>query len=211
MYSFQRHQMVDQQLKARGIKNRRVLEAMETIPRHLFVSDSWRERSYEDRPLPIGYGQTISQPYIVALMTELVRPSTGDRALEIGTGCGYQTAVLSKLVKQVYSIEIVPQLAEESQRLLQNLGFANVQVRCGDGRRGWPEEAPFEIILAAAAPVSIPSPLLAQLAPGGRLVIPVGQDSQMLNLYEKQADGRVECLPIAPVTFVPMTGGNRAE
>lgn len=208
MTSHQRQQMVDTQIRGRGLKNRTVLKAMETIPRHWFVPHQWRNRAYEDRPLPIGYGQTISQPYIVALMTELVRPCETDRVLEIGTGCGYQTAVLAELVQEVYSIEIVHQLAEESHQRLQKLGYQNIHIRCGDGHQGWPEVGPFQIILVAAAPESIPDALLEQLAPEGRLVIPVGRESQMLRLIEKRADGSLKSTDISPVSFVPMVGGS---
>jgi protein-L-isoaspartate(D-aspartate) O-methyltransferase len=205
-YSGQRRRMVDQQLRARGIRDERVLEAMTSVPRHQFVAPELADAAYDDRPLPIGHGQTISQPYVVALMTELVRPLPGERALDIGTGCGYQAAVLAELVEEVYSIEIVEPLAEQARQHLEQLGYHNVQVRHGDGYRGWIEHAPFDVIIVAAAPDHVPRPLLDQLAPGGRLVIPVGRFAQELMLLEKQFDGSVRERQIAPVRFVPMTG-----
>lgn len=207
MCTYQIQKMVEKQLEGRGLRDSRVLAAIRSIPRHLFVPPQWQARAYEDRSLPIGYGQTISQPYIVGLMSELVRPSEFDRALEIGTGCGYQTAVLSKLVKEVYSIEIVPDLAMEARERLRQLGHTNVYIRCADGQQGWADKAPFEVILVAAAPESIPVALLEQLAPQGRLVIPVGGDHQTLILVEKLANGKLTRRSITPVAFVPMTGG----
>jgi protein-L-isoaspartate(D-aspartate) O-methyltransferase len=206
LQSRKRLEMVNYQIRRRGIKDRRVLEAMERIPRHLFVADDLQSRAYDDGPLPIGYGQTISQPYIVALMTELVRPEPGDRALDIGTGCGYQAAVLSELVEKVYSIEILEPLAEEAKLRLNRLGHKNVELRCGDGYQGWAEHAPFQIIIVAAAPDHVPQPLVNQLAPNGRMVIPVGHGSQELLLIEKSADGSVRHTNITAVSFVPMTG-----
>jgi protein-L-isoaspartate(D-aspartate) O-methyltransferase len=201
-----RQNMVVEQISARGIRDLSVLEAVGKVPRHRFVPQRDRDRSYDDGPLPIGHSQTISQPYIVALMTELVQPQSDDRALEIGTGCGYQAAVLGELVKEVYSIEIVQPLADEARQRLQDLGYANIHVRCGDGYQGWPEHAPFQVILVTAAPDHIPQPLVEQLAPGGRMVIPVGRYSQELLLLEKQPDGKIRESRIAPVAFVPMTG-----
>jgi protein-L-isoaspartate(D-aspartate) O-methyltransferase len=198
--------MVNLQIQRRGIEAPRVLETLSRIPRHQFVPTDLRPVAYEDRPLPIGYGQTISQPYIVALMTELVRPQPTDRALEIGTGCGYQTAVLAELVDQVYSIEIVEPLAKQASRLLQQLGKLNVDVRAGDGYQGWLEQAPFQIIVVTAAPDHIPQPLLDQLAPKGRMVIPVGRNTQELLLIEKSATGHISQKNVTAVMFVPMTG-----
>jgi protein-L-isoaspartate(D-aspartate) O-methyltransferase len=171
----QRARMVRTQIAARGISNERVLEAMRAVPRHLFVPEIMRADAYRDGPLPIGSGQTISQPYIVAAMTELVDPKAGDRVLEIGTGSGYQAAVLSGLVEKVYSIEILPELAERARRALAALGYENVVVVTGDGYKGLPEEAPFDGIVVTAAPKEVPKPLLEQLRVGGRLVIPVGE------------------------------------
>jgi protein-L-isoaspartate(D-aspartate) O-methyltransferase len=200
-----RHTMVEE-LKARGIADPAVLAAMRAVPRHLFVSPDSRANAYEDHALPIGYGQTISQPYIVALMTELARVKRDQRVLEIGTGSGYQAAVLARLGAVVDSIEIVPALAEKARQTLANLGVARVRVRLGDGFRGWPEEAPFDAILLTAAPPGIPPPLLAQLKPGGRMVLPMGDASQTLLVVVKHADGSYEQTPIMPVRFVPMTG-----
>lgn len=202
----QRVAMVEQQIERRGIRDQGILAAMKTVPRHLFVPSELVDSAYRDGPLPIGFEQTISQPYIVALMTELVRPQLEDRALEIGTGCGYQAAVLSQLVQEVTSIEIVEELASRAARRLSDLGYHNVQVHHGDGYRGWPEKAPFDIILVAAAPDHVPQPLIDQLALGGRLVIPVGRGSQDLKLIEKDKNGRVTKSQVAAVRFVPMTG-----
>jgi protein-L-isoaspartate(D-aspartate) O-methyltransferase len=205
-WSRERFSMVDFQIRRRGIRDERVLTAMTQIPRHLFVPESLQSQAYDDHPLPIGHGQTISQPYIVALMTELVRPEPGDRALDIGTGCGYQAAVLSELVQAVYSIEIVKFLATQAEARLRQLGHTNVEVRFGDGYQGWLEHAPFQIIIVAAAPDHIPQPLLDQLSPNGRMVIPVGRYTQELQLIEKSDDGTLTYTKIAPVSFVPMTG-----
>ena len=165
-----------------------------------------QSRAYDDHPLPIGHGQTISQPYIVALMTQLARPTAESRALEVGVGSGYQTAILAELCKEVYGIEILRPLADDARRAAGRLGYKNVTIRCGDGYQGWPEHAPFDVILVAAAPDHVPQPLLEQLAPGGRLVIPVGRDFQELMLIEKRPDGTLHRRSVAPVQFVPMTG-----
>jgi protein-L-isoaspartate(D-aspartate) O-methyltransferase len=198
--------MVAEQIVARGVKDARVLEAMRAVPRHEFVPATVREDAYVDSPLPIGHGQTISQPYIVALMTELARPSPSDRALEVGTGSGYQAAVLSRLVAQVFSVELVDPLAQSASAVLRRLGYGNVTVRSGDGYLGWPEEAPFDIILVTAAPEDVPAALVAQLKPGGRMVVPVGRvyDVQDLQLIEKDAAGRVRTRSVIPVRFVPL-------
>jgi len=201
-----RRQMVDQQLRRRDIADPRVLEAMGKVPRHLFVPERQRDQAYDDHPLPIGHDQTISQPYIVALMTQLAAPKPEHRALDVGTGSGYQAAVLSLVCKKVYGIEIVPPLAEAAQKRLASLGYKNVTVRAGDGYRGWPEHAPFDVILVAAAPDHVPQPLIDQLAPGGRLVIPVGGYPQRLTVLEKRADGSIRRSTAGPVLFVPMTG-----
>lgn len=210
-WSRERSDMVNFQIRRRGIRDESVLEVMKRIPRHLFVPKHLQNQAYDDYPLPIGYGQTISQPYIVALMTELVRPQAGDRALDIGTGCGYQAAVLSELVQEVYSIEIVEPLATEASSRLRQLGHKNVEVRAGDGYQGWAEHAPFQIIIVAAAPDHVPQPLLDQLAPGGRMVIPVGRHSQELQLIEKSRDGQLRTTHVDAVAFVPMTGIAEAE
>src|SRR5690606_6391682 len=205
-----RGRMVEQDIAARGISDPRVLEAVRSVPRHRFVDPRFAHEAYGDHPLPIGGGQTISQPYIVAHMTELVRPQAGDRALEVGTGSGYHAAVLSPLVEHVYTVEIVPTLARESAALLRELGYGNVTVRQGDGWAGWPEHAPFDIIIVTAAPDHVPPALIEQLAPGGRMVIPVGpvHAVQELRLIEKGASGELRETHIAPVRFVPMTGGS---
>jgi len=206
-----RSRMVERQIAARGIHHPGVLAAMADVPRHRFVDrESW-EVAYEDRPHEIGHGQTISQPYIVALMTDLARPVSTDRALEIGTGCGYQAAVLSRLVSEVYSLEIVEPLADRARETLASLGYDNVHVRCGDGYRGWPERGPFEIILVTAAPEHLPRPLVEQLAPGGRMVIPIGRESQELLVIEKSDDGKLHPSSVAAVMFVPMTGEVRKD
>lgn len=197
--------MVESQLLQRGIRDTRVLEAMRAVSRGEFVSADLAGEAEEDRPLPIGFGQTISQPYIVALMTERVRPQATDRALDVGTGSGYQAAILSRLVAEVESIESVPELAEIARGRLESLGYDNVHVRCGDGYRGYPERAPYDVIVVAAAPGDVPPELIEQLAPGGRMVIPVGSRvEQTLWLYEKDGEGEVTREKLAPVMFVPL-------
>jgi protein-L-isoaspartate(D-aspartate) O-methyltransferase len=205
----EREQMVERQLAARDIVDRRVLDAMRRVPRHRFVPAAIEEHAYDDRALPIGQGQTISQPYIVALMTQLAQPSPDSRALEIGTGSGYQAAVLAELVSRVYTIEILPALADQAAQTLSEMGYDNIFVRCGDGYQGWLEHAPFDIILVAAAAPEIPQPLIDQFARGGRLVIPVGTSHQQLQLLQKLDDGSIRREVIAPVAFVPMTGQAR--
>jgi protein-L-isoaspartate(D-aspartate) O-methyltransferase len=201
-----RQEMVEQDLRGRDISDQRVLRAMGRVPRHRFVAEELQPVAYADHPLPIGYDQTISQPYIVALMTQLARPKAESRALDIGTGSGYQAAVLGELCKEVYGIEIIEPLAKEAKQRLKELGYKNVTVRAGDGYRGWPEHAPFDVIIVAAAPDHVPQPLIEQLAPGGRLVIPVGDLYQELVVIEKLKDGSVQRKPVIPVIFVPMTG-----
>ena len=190
----------------------RVVDALRQVPRHAFVPDELQPRAYANHPLPIGHGQTISQPYIVALMTELIRPRPDDVVLEIGTGSGYQAAVLSRLVKQVYSMEIVAALARDARTRLQGLGYDNIEVRTGNGRLGWPEHAPYDAILVAAAASRIPSALIEQLKPGGTLVIPVGnpQEAQDLWVLGKNASGLVKKKRVLPVAFVPLTGTDEA-
>jgi len=201
-----RERMVETQIVARGVRDPRVLDAMRQVPRHLFVDESQRREAYEDHPLPIAGNQTISQPYIVALMTELLDVEPNETVLEIGTGSGYQSAVLAKLARVVYSIEIVPELATQAAERLKRLGYTNVTVREGDGYRGWPEHAPFDAIIVTAAPERIPEPLIEQLAPNGRLVIPVGGFFQELKVFRKDASGKVTEKDVLPVRFVPMTG-----
>lgn len=199
--------MVERQLEARGISDAGVLRAMGEVPRHLFVPEERQDQAYADRPLPIGHGQTISQPYIVALMTEQLQPEAGDRVLEIGTGSGYQAAVLSKLVGEVFSIEIVEPLARQAAEVLDGPDWKNVHLRVGDGYRGWPEEAPFDAVIVTAAPDHIPQPLVDQLKVGGRMIIPVGERGgvQELRLLRKTEAG-IERESVLPVRFVPMTG-----
>jgi protein-L-isoaspartate(D-aspartate) O-methyltransferase len=206
IYMEQRRQMVREQIEKRGISDQEVLEAMGKVPRHLFVPQVHREASYEDHPLPIGYDQTISQPYIVAYMTQaaLLRPE--DKVLEIGTGSGYQAAVLAEIVEKVYSIEILPPLAEEAEARLKDLGYENIFIRCGDGYQGWPEEAPFDAIIVTAAPEHIPEALVAQLKIGGRMIVPVGSVYQELIRITKTSDG-VRQESLLPVRFVPMVHG----
>jgi len=201
--------MVADQIAARGVRDARVLAAMREVPRHEFVPPAMRDQAYVDAPLPIGLGQTISQPYIVALMTELARPAATDTALEVGTGSGYQAAVLSRVVARVHSIELLEPLAASAAATLARLGYANVQVRRGDGYQGWPEQAPFDIILVTAAPEEVPPALIAQLKPGGRMVIPIGPvgSVQDLLLIEKDAAGRAARRSIIPVRFVPLVKG----
>ena len=202
-----RADMVREQLAARDITNRRVLEAMGRVPRHRFVPAAWADRAYDDGPLPIGHGQTISQPYIVALMTQLADPRPGDRVLDIGTGSGYQAAVLAEMGAEVTSIEIVAPLAEEARGRLRALKYEKVNVLAGDGYRGHPPAAPFRAIILAAAAPQVPAPLLEQLAPGGRLVLPVGDGGgQELLVITKGPDGTFARQTVAPVMFVPMTG-----
>ena len=201
-----RKAMVDEQLASRDIKDAKILEVMGRVPRHRFVPENLQHEAYADRPLPIGHEQTISQPYIVALTTQLAAPKPESWALDIGTGSGYQAAVLAELCQEVYSIEIVEPLADDARRRLAELGYKNVTVRAGDGYRGWPEKAPFDVIVVAAAPEHVPQPLIEQLAPGGRLVIPVGGLFQELLLIEKKQDGTIEQKTAVPVRFVPMTG-----
>ncbi|OAI57998.1 protein-L-isoaspartate O-methyltransferase [Verrucomicrobiaceae bacterium SCGC AG-212-N21] len=204
-----REKMVREQLTAEGrdIKNQRVLRAMGKVPRHEFVPENLRGQAYRDSPLPIGHEQTISQPYIVAFMTEALDPKPGERVLEIGTGSGYQAAVLAALGTEVYTIEIVKPLGERAEKDLKRLGYDTVRVRVGDGYKGWPEAAPFDAIIVTCAPEKVPQPLVDQLKPGGRMIIPVG-DSAVQNLYllKKEAEGQLSKQAVLPVRFVPMTG-----
>lgn len=199
-----RTRMVERQIAARDVSNPAVLEAMRSVPRHRFAPDHPPELAYSDRPLPIGHEQTISQPYIVARMTEIVQPDSTDRVLEIGTGSGYQAAVLAEIVDSVYTIEIIPELAATATKRLRRLEYDNVVVKQGDGFEGWAEHAPFDVIVVTAAPDDIPPPLLRQLAEGGRMIIPVGSSarSQQLTLVTKE-DGEISTQELAPVRFVP--------
>jgi protein-L-isoaspartate(D-aspartate) O-methyltransferase len=207
-----RQRMVADQLagSGRGITNARVLGVMGKVPRHEFVPQQLRSEAYRDWPLPIGHGQTISQPYIVAFMTEQLEPQPTDRVLEIGTGSGYQAAVLAELVAQVYTVEIIDALARQAAADLKRLAYTNVQVRAGDGYQGWPEAAPFDAIIVTCAPEKVPQPLIDQLRDGGRMIIPVGPSwDQELVLLRKQG-GKLERRAVLPVRFVPMTGQSRS-
>jgi protein-L-isoaspartate(D-aspartate) O-methyltransferase len=205
----ERERMVRQQIEERGVRDPRVLEAMRAVPRHRFVPDDLRHAAYDDGPLPIGHGQTISQPYIVAVMTELLAPGPDDVVLDVGTGSGYQAAVLARLAKRVYSVEIVPELASSAREKLEALGYSNVEVITGDGWAGLPALAPFDGILVAAAPPEVPQALLDQLDVGARLVIPVGRWDQDLRVYERTAKG-IEQRTIFGVRFVPLVHGKDA-
>ncbi len=200
-----RNEMVDEQLVSREVTDKRVLEVMRSVPRHLFVPESWQNEAYDDRPLPIGYGQTISQPYIVACMTEALELKPDSTVLEIGTGSGYQAAILSRLSAEVYTIEIVDPLAEQARNRLQKLGFSNVHVRCGDGYRGWIEAAPFDAIILTAAPDHVPQPLIDQLKVGGHMILPLGENDQTLRLITRTPNG-IKQSDLSLVRFVPMTG-----
>jgi protein-L-isoaspartate(D-aspartate) O-methyltransferase len=204
-YLLNRLKMVETQIARRGVKDEKVLKAMRKVPRHRFVPDNIKQYSYEDEPLPIGYNQTISQPYIVALMTELLELDKNSNVLEIGTGSGYQAAILAEICDSVSSIEIICELADRADSTLKSLNYDNVEVKCADGYRGWPEKAPFDGIIVTAAPDEVPQPLIDQLAEGGKLVIPVGTYHQDLKLIRK-IDGEIKAMNVIPVRFVPMTG-----
>jgi protein-L-isoaspartate(D-aspartate) O-methyltransferase len=207
-FALARQRMVTEQLAAPGygITNARVLAAMGKVPRHEFVPESERSRAYEDGPLPIGHGQTISQPYIVAFMTEQLEPKPADRVLEIGTGSGYQAAVLAELTAQVYTIEIIEDLANRAAADLKRLGYTNVHVRAGDGYKGWPEAAPFDAIIVTCAPEQVPQPLIDQLKDGGRMIVPVGPLWDQNLVLLRKHDGKLDQRAVLPVRFVPMTG-----
>jgi len=205
IYAEEREIMVKTQIVARGVKDRLVLAAMRKVPRHLFVPEKWRDQAYTDNPLPIGEGQTISQPYIVGLMTELLSLKGGEKVLEIGTGSGYQAAVLAEIAKEVYTIEIICPLAQRAESTLKQLEYDHITVKCGDGYQGWKEYAPFDGVIVTAAPDHIPQPLIDQLKVGGKLVIPVGDFYQELVVVVKTDTG-VKKMNSIPVRFVPMTG-----
>ena len=201
-----RARMVADQIRARGVRDPRVLDAMRRVPRHQFIGAEHLDEAYDDHPITIGFGQTISQPYIVAFMTEALDLAPGHRVLDVGTGSGYQTAVLAELAGEIYSIERIPELAERARQTLDDLGYHNVHVRTGDGYAGWPEYAPYDRILAGAAPEEIPQPLLDQLADGGIIAIPTGSWNQELRVIRKSR-GRLETLTTLPVRFVPLVRG----
>ncbi len=205
-YEQQRRRMVAEQICRRGLNEPRLLSAMQTVPRHLFVPAEYRLSAYEDGPLPIGFGQTISQPYIVALMTNLLQLRGDERVLEVGTGSGYQAAILGRLAREVHTVELLPELAEKATKLLKDLGADNVHIHVGDGSLGWPESAPYAGILVAAAAPQAPQALLDQLADGGRLVVPVGgRGLQELEMWERKGD-RYEASNVLSVAFVPLRG-----
>jgi len=207
VYRLQREKMVADQIVARGVKDEKVLLAMGTVPRHKFVSEDLINSAYEDRPLPIRFGQTISQPYIVALMTQLLGLGEKDKVLEVGTGSGYQAAILSGIVKEVYTIEIFEELGTMAGKRLGNLGYHNVKVKVADGYYGWPEEAPFDAIIVTCAATHIPPPLIGQLKDGGTMCIPVGSVFWTQNLMlVKKKDGKITARSVLPVRFVPLLG-----
>lgn len=207
IYERKRFLMVERDIKLRGIKDTRVLDVMKKVPRHLFVDEGLRDQAYEDHPLPIGEGQTISQPYVVALMTEALRLKPSDRVLEIGTGSGYQAAILAELVKEVYTIEIRRTLADRAEKRLKDLGYRNIKVKYGDGYFGWEDFAPFDAIIVTASANHIPPPLIKQLKDGGRLIIPLGSTIyyQILTVVTKKK-GEIFLEQMGPVAFVPMIG-----
>jgi len=205
-WEIKRRQMVESQIKARGIADSLVLQALLKVERHRFVPPDLQFRAYEDRPLPIGSEQTISQPYVVAFMTDQLQLKGGEKVLEIGTGSGYQAAILAEIVGQVFTIEIVEKLARESQHRLEELGYSNIMVRTGDGYQGWPEAAPFDAIIVTAAPDHVPQPLMDQLKINGRMIIPVGEMNQDLVLITKITEEKINRQRVLPVRFVPMTG-----
>jgi len=207
-YEMERKQMVDKQIKARGVRDERVLEALYKVERHLFVPDRIKGDAYRDRPLPIGHGQTISQPYIVAYMTEAAEVKPGDRVLEIGTGSGYQAAVLAEIAGEVYTIERIKPLAELSAKRLKDMGYGNVKVKWGDGYKGWEEFAPYDVIIVTAAPPDMPGELQSQLKEGGRMIVPVGRFYQELVLVTR-TDSGFERKRLLPVRFVPMLKGEK--
>ncbi len=203
-YETLRQKMVENQIRNRGINNTAVLNAMKKVPRHLFIPENYRDEAYNDYPLPIGYGQTISQPYIVAYMTEAVRPTSNKKVLEIGTGSGYQAAILAEIVNKVYTIEIVPELAKEAAERLKQMGYDNIICKYGDGYQGWQEHAPYDIIVVTAAPETIPEPLIDQLAEGGRLIIPVGAAGAVQELIlMTRKNGKIDTRRLSFVRFVP--------
>jgi protein-L-isoaspartate(D-aspartate) O-methyltransferase len=205
-YAARRGRMVQTQIERRGIRDKRVLAAMREVPRHLFVPAHFRGMAYDDSPTPIGYEQTVSQPFIVAYMLQSLKLTGGENVLEIGSGSGYQTALLSQLCRKVYSIEIIPALATQTETNIHALDIRNVQIRCGDGYLGWPEAAPFDRIIISAAPGHVPKNLVGQLQFGGRMILPLGDLDQRLLLLHKSAAGKIYRRNLVPVKFVPMTG-----
>jgi protein-L-isoaspartate(D-aspartate) O-methyltransferase len=212
-FANQRQKMVKNQIEKRGVKDKKTLEAMLATPRHKFIPKFWLALAYTDRPVPIGEGQTISQPYIVALMTEKLNLKPNDKVLEIGTGSGYQAAILSQICNDVYTIEIIPSLGERAKQRLKDLGYDNITVEIGDGYYGWVQHAPFDAIIVTAAATHIPPALIEQLKPGGRMVIPVGGvfSVQRLMFIQKNQDQTLRSKNILPVRFVPLTGGHQEQ
>ena len=207
-FDLARERMVDNQIMVRGVQDPDVIKAMRTVPRHLFVPAEFRDQAYSDTPLPIGEGQTISQPYIVAYMTEALELKPGDRVLEVGTGSGYQAAILAELAGEVYTIEIIPVLGSRAEKTLEEMGYENVWVRVGDGYKGWPEKAPFDAVIVTCAPEEIPRTLVEQLKEGGRIIIPVGKEYSVQSLVRGvKKGGKIEILDRLPVRFVPMVKG----
>ncbi len=205
-FSAQREEMVQRQIERRGLTDARVLEALRQVPRHEFVPERFAAHAYEDSPVPIGFGQTVSQPYIVAFMLQHLQLRGIERVLEIGCGSGYEAALLANLCEEVYSLEIIPELASRAENVLGRLGYVNVRVHCGDGYLGWSEAAPFDRIIVSAAPNHVPERLLEQLAPNGVMILPLGEDEQRLVIITKDEHGKVSRHDSVPVRFVPMTG-----
>jgi protein-L-isoaspartate(D-aspartate) O-methyltransferase len=205
-YAARRHRMVGTQIERRGIRDRRVIEAMREVPRHLFVPERFRFMAYDDSPVPIGFEQTISQPYIVAYMLQSLKLTGIEKVLEIGTGSGYQSALLARLCEKVYTVEIIQELAARSEALIDQLVLSNIKIRCGDGYLGWPHAAPFDRIVVSAAPSQVPQPLVEQLRTGGRMILPLGDFDQRLLLIQKTTASKIFRRRLVPVKFVPMTG-----
>jgi protein-L-isoaspartate(D-aspartate) O-methyltransferase len=205
-YTAKRLRMVHTQIERRGIRDRRVIEAMREVPRHLFVPERFRFMAYDDSPVPIGFEQTISQPYIVAYMLQSLKLTGLEKVLEIGTGSGYQSAVLARLCEKVYTVEIIQEFATRAEALLEQLGLSNIKIRCGDGYLGWAKAAPFDRVIVSAAPGQVPPPLVEQLQPGGRMILPLGDFDQRLLLIHKTATNKSFRRKLVPVKFVPMTG-----
>jgi protein-L-isoaspartate(D-aspartate) O-methyltransferase len=205
-YAAKRLRMVNTQIERRGIRDRRVIETMREVPRHLFVPERFRFMAYDDSPVPIGFEQTISQPYIVAYMLQSLKLTGLERVLEIGTGSGYQSALLARLCEKVYTVEIIQELATRAEALIDQLGLSNIKIRCGDGYLGWPKAAPFDRVVVSAAPGQVPHPLVEQLRAGGRMILPLGDFNQRLLLIHKTATNKILRRKLVPVKFVPMTG-----
>lgn len=207
-FAIRRKKMVETQLRHRGIDDPRILNAFLKVPRHLFVPKRFQGAAYDDKPVPIGLNQTISQPFIVAYMIKQLQLTGSERVLEIGTGSGYEAAILAELVNMVFTVEILPALAHRAKNLLERLGYRNIRFKVGDGHKGWPEYAPYDAIIVSAAPEELPGELVRQLAPGGRMAIPIGEEHQMLNVLTVDDQGEMQILEKIPVRFVPLIHGN---